>query len=69
MNGSGDYLSVKDLAELLGINKSTAYDLVNADSFPAVRVGKRYVIPRSELDRWMNEAARERKQVETGRWR
>lgn len=62
------YLSVRDLMDELDIGETTAYELVNTDGFPAVRIGKRYVIPRVELDAWICKAARERRFIQTGGW-
>lgn len=43
----------EDLMPLLGIGRSTAYNLVNQKSFPVVRVGRRILIPRDAFERWL----------------
>jgi excisionase family DNA binding protein len=43
------YLSVRQLAALLGVSLSTAYNLVYAREVPVVRVGGQYRIPLAEL--------------------
>jgi excisionase family DNA binding protein len=42
-------LRVAEAAELLGIGKSTAYELVAEGALPSVRVGKTIRIPNDEL--------------------
>ena len=43
-------LTVADAAHLLGISTSHAYHLVQTGSVPAVRLGRRVLIPRHALD-------------------
>lgn len=42
-------LSVAEAAELLGISRSLAYDLVARGELPSVRLGRRIVVPRVAL--------------------
>ncbi len=52
-------MTVDQLAETLGISRPIAYTLVNRADFPAIRIGKRIVIPISAFEEWMaNEANR-----------
>ena len=50
-------LNAREVAEVLRISKSKVYDLARTESFPAVRIGKRVVIPRDKLIQWMNNQA------------
>lgn len=50
-------LTVPEVAELLGISVISAYNLAKRQDFPAIRVGKRVVIPRAAFDRWLEMAA------------
>lgn len=45
--------SVQEVAELLGISKSYAYDLVKEKKIPVLDLGKRKVIPKIPFDEWM----------------
>ena len=47
-------LKVREAAAVLRISKSKVYELARSESFPAVRIGKRVVIPRDKLIQWMN---------------
>lgn len=53
-----NYLDIPGLAEELGICVNSAYALVHKDGFPALKVGKRYVIPRKELSEWITDQMR-----------
>ena len=50
-------LKAREAAEVLRISKSKVYELARTESFPAVRIGKRMVIPRDKLIQWMNDQA------------
>ena len=50
-------LKAREAAEVLRISKSKVYELARTESFPAVRIGKRVVIPRDKLIQWMNAQA------------
>lgn len=43
-------VSVTEAAELLGVGRTLAYDLVARGVLPSVRLGRRVVIPRHALD-------------------
>jgi excisionase family DNA binding protein len=44
-------LNVDDVAPLLGINRSTAYELIRRGTFPlpVIRLGRRLVVPRQAV--------------------
>ena len=46
-------LSVTDMAEVLGISRAGAYELVRTDGFPSVKIGTRILIPKDELIAWI----------------
>ena len=48
-------LSVHDVAEVLGISKSSAYVLVKEKGFPTLKIGARVVIPRDRFIEWINK--------------
>jgi excisionase family DNA binding protein len=57
-NGEAPFLRVREAAPLLGLSTSALYQLANAwlDSggqagLPAVRLGRRILIPRAAIDR------------------
>ena len=50
-------LNAREAAAVLRISKSKVYELAHTESFPAVRIGNRVVIPRDKLIEWMNSQA------------
>lgn len=47
-------LNVKELANYLGIGLNSAYQLVNSKGFPALKIGKRIVVPIEKLEQWVS---------------
>ena len=47
-------LSVKQLVDLMGVSDSTIYELIREDDFPSLRIGKRIVVPKEELRKWIS---------------
>lgn len=50
-------LNACEVAAVLRISKSKVYELARTESFPAIRIGNRVVIPRDKLIEWMNAQA------------
>jgi excisionase family DNA binding protein len=48
-------LSVPEVAELLGISRGLAYELVARRELPALRLGRRLVVPRHLIEALLNE--------------
>lgn len=46
-------LSVIQVAEVLGISKTSAYELVHSDDFPSITIGKRLIIPKDKFIEWI----------------
>lgn len=42
-------LTVEQAAKVLGIGRSTAYELVHTGDIPSLRLGRRIVVPRASL--------------------
>lgn len=47
-----EYLTVKELMDILKISRATAYKLINTDGFPAIRVGRAIRIDKNGLKNW-----------------
>ena len=53
------FLTVMDVANLLGISRASAYELVREDNFPKLRIVQgRTIIPRDRLLEWLDEQTR-----------
>ena len=48
-------MTVSDLQQVLGIGRAQAYELVNRADFPAIRLGRKILIPRDALMRWLDK--------------
>ena len=47
------FLSAKNVAELLGISISSAYELMQEKSFPVLKIGSRKVVPKEKFREWV----------------
>jgi excisionase family DNA binding protein len=46
--------SIQEVADLLGISRSYAYELVRNGTIPALQLGKKRVIPKEKFIMWIN---------------
>jgi excisionase family DNA binding protein len=46
-------MNAKQVAEYLGISKQGAYNLMNTESFPTLRVGKRLLVSTDRFLEWI----------------
>lgn len=46
--------SIQEVAELLGISQSYAYELVRKGTIPALELGRKRVIPKEKFNQWVN---------------
>lgn len=58
-------LTVEETATILGISRGLAYEMVRNGKLPALRLGKRLVIPRSALEHLLEEPAGQPAAIET----
>jgi Predicted transcriptional regulator len=47
-------LNVEDVAKALNISRANAYVLVNSESFPKIKLGKRLLVPKQAFVNWMD---------------
>ena len=58
-SGMPMFLTVMDVANLLGISRASAYELVREDNFPKLKIVQgRTIIPRDRLLEWLDEQTR-----------
>ena len=50
-------LSVEEAGQVLGVGRSLAYELARRGEIPAIRLGKRLVVPRTRLERLLSGAS------------
>ena len=49
-------LNVKEVARMLGLGETKTYNLARDGKIPALRFGRRIVIPRRRFEMWLEEA-------------
>ena len=53
------FLTVMDVANLLGISRASAYELVRQENFPKLKIVQgRTILPRDRLLEWLDEQTR-----------
>lgn len=50
-----DMMTINDLCDHLHIERKKAYKICQLDTFPAIRIGKQYVIPRRLYLQWLRD--------------
>lgn len=48
-------LSVREIAKVLGISKTSAYELVRSKGFPVLKIGSRMVVPKEKFCEWVEQ--------------
>jgi excisionase family DNA binding protein len=56
MNGRKP-LTIPEVAKRLGVSRSLAYEAARRGEIPAIRIGKRVLVPAAALDKMLCEAA------------
>ena len=47
-------LSVEEAGKLLGVSRQIAYQLSRRSDFPTLHIGRRVLVPRKQLEAWMD---------------
>jgi predicted DNA-binding transcriptional regulator AlpA len=47
-------LSAEDVAQVLGISRANAYNLMRSEGFPTLKIGKRMSVPKHKLIEWID---------------
>lgn len=55
MNNEKLTLTVKEAAALLGVSLPTAYALAHSEGFPSLTVGRKLLVSRDGLCRWIDQ--------------
>lgn len=55
MDGIKLTLSVEEAAKLLGIGRNLCYDKVKTGEIPAIKIGKRLLVPKKALEKLLEE--------------
>ena len=49
------FLNAETVANVLGIAKSSAYELMKEQGFPSLRVGNRLIVPKEKFMAWVEQ--------------
>ena len=55
MDEQHEYLKVPEVARIIRVARSRAYELVADGDIPSIRIGRSVRVSRKELDRWLEE--------------
>lgn len=58
-------MDIKELAEYLGIGKSTIYNLIRQKKIPAAKIGKQYRFSKDVVDSWLRDKIITKKEPQT----
>jgi predicted DNA-binding transcriptional regulator AlpA len=47
-------LGAEDVAQVLGISRAQAYNLMRSKGFPTLKIGKRMTVPKYKLIEWID---------------
>ena len=47
-------LSVEEAGKLLGVSRAIAYQLSRRADFPTLHIGRRVLVPKKQLEEWMD---------------
>lgn len=53
---SAVYSSVDELAHEIGVSRAAVYKGLRAGTIPSIRLGKRFILPRAAIARWLESA-------------
>ncbi len=62
-----DIVNIKQLGEMLGIGRASAYSLLHNELIPHVRVGRRYIITKDAVIGFVNQSCYNDEQKNDGR--
>jgi excisionase family DNA binding protein len=57
MSNRTPFLRVGEIAALLGVSRSRAYELVREHQIPSVTLGGRILVPAASWERWLDAQA------------
>lgn len=52
-------LTVEEAGKMLGVSRPTAYQLSRSEGFPAIRIGRRVLVPVQQLKEWIAQQTQE----------
>lgn len=59
-----DFCSLEEFSEVFRVSRSTAYRMAARGNIPCLRIGRRVIVPKEHLMRWIDESASCKKDME-----
>jgi len=50
-------LQATDIANALGLSRGGAYQLMKAEGFPSIKIGRRLIVSKAAFEDWLNQSA------------
>lgn len=47
------FYTVTDIKQMFDIGTTKAYNLIASDGFPSIKIGRKYIVPKEEFDKWV----------------
>ena len=57
MNDEPVVYDIKDLQRILKVGRNVAYELMKSDCFPSIKIGKKRVVYKENLEEWLKDNA------------
>lgn len=51
------FMNARQVANALGISKTTAYVLMSSEEFPSIKIGTRILVERSKFKEWVEKSS------------
>ena len=45
--------TVEDIKKMFNIGQTSAYALVNSPGFPSIKINRKILVPKNELEKWL----------------
>ena len=49
------FIDAKTVSRVLGISRTSAYELMHQKTFPTLKIGARMVVPKEKFIKWVND--------------
>lgn len=61
MNSNESLWNVDDVGKYLNVSRDTVYRWIDKKQMPAIRIGKKWLFRKDEIDAWLNNMERQQK--------
>ena len=56
VNNEIEMYDIKDVQRILKIGRNNVYKLLKLPTFPVIKIGNKYIIPRAEFEQWVHKS-------------